>query len=84
MVDINVDFYTKRLCYYDSQLKYLKNNIRIYDKVKGFGSVDFDLDYNGVVDTYNFWLSAMIWFIETERCKNCENKYAHKTQSENR
>jgi len=64
----DIQFYIDRLTYYDNLLKSEPE----VEKVLGYGPIYFELDRKGIQHYYDFWLDAMIWFIETERCKGCK------------
>jgi len=56
-------FYVDRLRYYGNLLG---SNV---EKALGYGEIPFDIDRDYTQWIYDFWLDAMIWFIETQKGK---------------
>jgi hypothetical protein len=63
--DEDVAFYMDRLHYYQC---YLEMEPRV-EKALGYGEIRFEIDRRGIVNSYDFWLNAMLSFIEHEAIK---------------
>ena len=67
----NILFYLNHIFYYKGLLNSITPQI---EKALLYGKVKVEINKDDIQDMYDFWLNAMIWYIETEKSKSEKNQ----------